>query len=172
MFVSSIRFLIQALTFYSIKSSDTNPRAERDQRVNTIKASWGFDCSCSACTLPNFLARESDRRLAIIEQLGEELSDWSEESNATPAKAEILISLSQQERLFGFMAFPYRLAALAYNAVGDSDMAAKYALLAVEAAFLEDGEHHDDTLATIELLEGLENHWSWGRRLKAVGGYA
>lgn len=172
MFVSSVRLLIQVLTSIRLKSSDTNPLVARDERQDRLKTSWGFDCSCSTCTLPSFLAHESDRRLAIMDRLTEELNDWTAESKATPEKAEMLISLSKQERLSGFMALPYRLAALAYNAVNDSTMAAKYALLAVEAAFLEDGEHHEDTVATIEMLEGLEEHWSRGMRSKTVEGHA
>lgn len=151
---------------YSARYSDTDPTVIRATRQSKIKESWGFECSCSACTQHNMLTRESDRRLEIMTVLEEQLGDWTAESKGTPEMAETLISLYLQERLQAYMANSYTLAALAYNAVCDRDTAAKYALLAVEHEFIENGQRDSDVQEMIKLLDGMEEHWSWGRRLK------
>lgn len=98
--------------------------------------------------------------------LEEELGNWTPESKGNPEMAETLISLYLQERLQAYMAIPYTLAALAYNAVRDRDTAAKYSLLAVEHGLIENGERDSDVREMIKLLDGMEEHWSWGKRLR------
>lgn len=112
------------------------------------------------------LTRESDRRLEIINVLEKELRDWTAESKGTPEMAETLISLYLQERLQAYIASSYTLAALAFNAVCDRNTAAKYALLAVEHEFIANGEGSSSAQEMILLLDGMEEHWSWGKRLK------
>lgn len=147
-------------------SKDTDPNAPRAKRQEIIKISWGFDCSCSTCSQSPFQTAQSDRRLAMIDSLEEKLNDWSPESEATPATAEALISIYEQERMYAYMAIPYRLASLAYSSVCDREGATKYSLLALEQQKLESGEGAVDIEMIRSLLDHPEEHWSWCKRAR------
>ncbi|KAF8526513.1 hypothetical protein BU17DRAFT_40324 [Hysterangium stoloniferum] len=138
------------------------PRAERQA---AIQFSWGFECTCSLCSLPEALIHESDKRLKLISKLEALLDDWSDGTTATPQMADALVSLYNQEHLYAPMAVPYTYAALAYSGVGDEYVALKYAALAVESGVLEAGPEHPDVLAMQEFMKDLTGHWSWKLRL-------
>lgn len=146
-----------------IHPKDTNPTAPSAQRRETIKNSWGFTCTCSACSQSPI---HSDRRLALIDALKVKLNDWSTKSEATPATAETLISIYIQENLHSYLAEPYHLASLAYNGACDKDGAMKYGLLALEQQKLENGEGGSDIEMIKSLLYCPEEHWSWCKRAR------
>ena len=134
------------------------PRADRKHKLlNT----WGFDCACHLCTQPEIFSNASDYRLRLIEDLEEELSDRTPQSKATPALAELYVSLHDQEGLLGPIADAYTYAALEYSGVGDLFMAQKYATLSIEAGLLYGGPESSDVLAIADLLQNPRAHWSW-----------
>ncbi len=85
------------------------PRAERQGRLHK---DWGFKCSCQRCTGEDHIVAESDDRIEQIKRLWAELDDYSTKSAATPAKAELLVTLFQLEGLDGRIQEAYYRAAL------------------------------------------------------------
>lgn len=138
-----------------------NPAQDRTARQDGLHESWGFHCSCSLCTQPLPQTSASDARIEQIAELRVDLEDYSPESEACPAMAELLVSLYEQERMWGPIAEAYALAAIEYNGVGDVWMAQRYARLAVEAGLLYGGPHDEDVRVMQELLRDPWAHWSW-----------
>jgi hypothetical protein len=75
-----------------------------------------------------------------------------------------MIQLYQKEGLEGFLDIPYGFAALAYNAVGNSKKAVKYAEQAREVILIKDGPWTPNLQLWHELLEDPKRHWSFERR--------
>ncbi|KAF2200289.1 SET domain-containing protein [Delitschia confertaspora ATCC 74209] len=146
-----------------------NNAQSRQQRTNSLQRNWGFHCSCAACRANPALTHESDNRLAQIEELEAKLDDWSADSEATPEMAEMLIGLSEQERLSGSMGAAYKRAAMSYSAVGDRWVAARYARLSVEYTMLERGFRDPDVWGMRALASDPEMQWSWKKRVKGCG---
>jgi hypothetical protein len=121
---------------------------------------WGFECSCTLCSGSESEVAASDARIEEIVELQTKLANWSPWSAGTPAMAEMLISLYEEERLYAAKATGHTFAALAYNAVGDKMMAEWHAELALEAGMVNSGPN-DDVTAMKNLLEDPEAHWSW-----------
>lgn len=71
----------------------------------------------------------------------------------------------RKEGLEGFLDVPYGFAALAYNAVGDTEKATMYAEKAKEAILLKDGKWSPNLGLWEEVLAGPERHWSFERRM-------
>jgi hypothetical protein len=92
------------------------------------------------------------------------LNDWSPASTGTPKLAEKMIQLYRKEGLDGFLDIPYGFAALAYNAIGDTKKAAKYAEQAREMILLKDGPWTQNLQIWNELLKDPKKHWSYKRR--------
>lgn len=92
------------------------------------------------------------------------LNDWSATSRATPKLAEKMLQLFRKEGLEGFLDIPYGFAALAYNAVGDSKKAEKYAQQAREIILLKDGPWTRNMELWNELIMDPKKHWSFQRR--------
>jgi hypothetical protein len=61
------------------------------------------------------------------------------------------------------MDIPYGFAALAYNAVGETEKAVEYAALAVEAVLMKDGEWAPNLRIWRELVQDPGKHWSYRR---------
>jgi hypothetical protein len=141
----------------------------RQRRMDLLKTNWGFPCGCAACRASPVFTAESDARLLQIEELEAKLDDWSESSEASPQMAETLISLMQQERLWGSMGAVYRLAAMTYSGVGDRWNAVRYARLSVEYSMLDKGFRADDVYAMKQLASEPEMQWSWKKRVNAGG---
>jgi hypothetical protein len=147
-----------------------DPAQTREERLKALKASWGFECSCSSCTQPPSQVSASDARVRHIAELSEDLEDYTKDSVATPAMAELLVSLYQQERLYGPISEPYTFAALEYNGIGDVWTAQKYARLAVEAGILYAGAWDKDVKNMKLLLRDPQAHWSYMLRTsKRIG---
>jgi hypothetical protein len=105
----------------------------------------------------------SDARIEEILELQTKLANWSPWSTGTPAMAEMLISLYEEEHLHAAKATGHTFAALAYNAVGDKMMAEWHAELALAAGMVNSGPN-DDVTAMEKLLDDPEGHWSWMAR--------
>ena len=149
-----------------VANQDTDPLQSRKKRRAATKRSWGFECTCSLCSQSPSLTRASDERIRLIVKLTEILEDWNSDRKATPAMADLLVSLYEQERLYASIADAYRLAALAYNAVGNEWTAVKYAMKAVEVGIINSGPQDVDVKDSGELAKAPRMHWSWMRRIE------
>ncbi|KAF2274543.1 SET domain-containing protein [Westerdykella ornata] len=143
-----------------ITISYTSPLELTDSRQRHLQEGFHFTCSCPRCSAK----ATTDATLHKIGDLQTALNDWSATSTATPKLAEKLIQLYRTEGLDGFLDVPYGFAALAYNAVGDTTRAIKYAKLAKEAILLKDGPWTPNMQIWTELLKDPTQHWSFRRR--------
>ncbi|EHK98295.1 putative N-lysine methyltransferase SMYD2 [Glarea lozoyensis 74030] len=104
-----------------------------NERQETLKMIWGFDCDCKLCSASELSKARSDLNIEKINELHTTLSDWSSASEATPKLALNLLSLYEKEHLHAAVGTGHMFAALAYNAVGDTKSAVKHAKLALDA---------------------------------------
>jgi hypothetical protein len=125
---------------------------------------WGFNCSCSACTLPAEAILASDERVRLINQYTSSLENWSAENNATPEMAKKLIELYKEEKLFCIIADGYKLAAYAYNAVRDRYNALRMANFAINYGLQSWRYMGGKMIDALQLLTSPEDHWTWGQR--------
>ncbi|KAH8913085.1 SET domain-containing protein [Coniochaeta sp. PMI_546] len=142
------------------------PRAARQLRA---LHAWGFECTCSQCSLPDKLAAKSDRRLEEIVRLQAQLEDF-QGLGVTPALIRRFIKLYKDDNLDFTIAGAYTLAALNYNMLGDEKMAVKYARLALEAGAIEYGPSSSDVREMQALLRDPRGHFSWRKRLPITDG--
>ncbi|KAF2637936.1 SET domain-containing protein [Massarina eburnea CBS 473.64] len=140
--------------------SYTSPLESTANRQDHLSHGFHFKCTCSRCT-----DTSSDAALASIQSLQKSLNDWSDSSSGSPALAEELLQLYRDEGLEGFMDVPYGFAALAYNAVGDEDMAREYAGKALELGLMKDGSWTISAQIWREMLKGPSGHWSYRMRM-------
>ncbi|ATY60592.1 SET domain [Cordyceps militaris] len=136
-----------------------DPQMSRKERMETLADTWGFTCSCNSCSMAARLSLASDARLAKIEEMTE---DFDVEDNIMPSSMALaLISLYEQERLYGPVADAYRYAATAFCAEKDRWGAIKYANLAVETGMLEHGFNDLDVKLMEQLATSPETQPCW-----------
>ncbi|CAK7220418.1 SET domain-containing protein 5 [Sporothrix bragantina] len=133
----------------------------RKQRLDKLKATWGFPCSCSLCTQNRHLTKASDARIKQIQDLRNEFRDYTSSSRATPEMAELFISLYEQERLDAMLYEAYSYAAIEWNGAGEPWRAVKYARLAIETGLMSVGTHDEDVIEMRRLAVDPWKHWSW-----------
>lgn len=129
-------------------------------RQQHLREGFHFICSCSRCERKD----ATDATLSNIRDIQNALNDWSVTSTGTPKLAEKMLQLYRKEGLEGFLDVPYGFAALAYNAVGDSKKAEKYAKQARELILMKDGPWTPNLQIWSELLRDPKKHWSYKRR--------
>ncbi|KAI1207730.1 SET domain-containing protein [Annulohypoxylon truncatum] len=139
------------------------PREERRSRLR----GWGFDCSCSHCSMSDDEAAASDARLLKIEELETALENFNETVVTAETGAQ-LVELYEKERLDIYLGQVYTRAALNFALFGEEEKARKYALAAVEAVERESGQNASDAKAMRTLAENPTAHWTWGRRRKGI----
>ncbi|ORY06529.1 hypothetical protein BCR34DRAFT_590600 [Clohesyomyces aquaticus] len=143
-----------------ITISYTSPLEPTDMRQRHLSDGFHFTCSCPRC-----IARDkSDATLQRMMDMQKVLNDWQPTSMASPKLAEKMLQLYRDEGLEGFLDIPYGFAALAYNAVGDSNKAEKYAKAAQEAILMKDGPWTANMQIWNEMLENPKRHWSFRAR--------
>ncbi|KJZ75329.1 hypothetical protein HIM_05255 [Hirsutella minnesotensis 3608] len=140
-----------------------NPLMKRDERFDQLAHTWGFNCSCSACSLHPQISAESDSRLSQMDQIEDRLS---ENPTGSPQLAELLISMTKQERLDAFMGTPYRLAAKAYCAEAQHWKTVEYARLALEYGLLDEGFDAESTKDMRNLIKEPQKQSCWMSRLR------
>ncbi|KAI1337883.1 hypothetical protein F5Y15DRAFT_425587 [Xylariaceae sp. FL0016] len=151
-----------------ITVSYINTLQPREARRERIERTWHFLCACSLCTAPRHQTAASDARIAQIAELTAHLRDSSSSSassSPSPQMAELLVSLYEQERLWGSIHEAYAQAAVAYSAVGEAWMAVKYARLAVQRGLAAKGPRDGEVGDMEGLAEDPGGHWSWGIRM-------
>lgn len=134
-------------------------------RLAHLNESWHFPCSCSACTQNKQMTDASDSRVHQIQEIRKQLRNW-DNSPATPALAELLISLYQQERLWTMIYEAYTYAAIEYNGDGSPWLATKYARLAIQHGLATAGPQDSDVNEMIALARNPWEHWSWMLRTR------
>ncbi|KAH8673929.1 hypothetical protein BX600DRAFT_547574 [Xylariales sp. PMI_506] len=149
-----------------ITISYINTYQTREERLARLDLSWHFSCSCSLCTLDDHQAAASDARLRQITEIRSQLSDWEPSSPATPAMAELLISLYEQERLWLTIYEAYAFAAIEYNGAGEPWLATKYARLAIKHGLAASGPGDYDVNEMKALAKDPWAHWSWMTRTR------
>ncbi|KAF2185295.1 SET domain-containing protein [Zopfia rhizophila CBS 207.26] len=142
-----------------ITISYTSPLELTADRQLHLSQGFHFTCACSRCT-----SKSTDTTLSEIRDMQNALNDWSSTSKASPKLAEKMLQLYRKEGLEGFLDIPYGFAALAYNAVGDSERATKYAEKAVDAILMKDGPWTPNLRIWNEMLQDPKTHWSYRRR--------
>ncbi|KAK4165330.1 hypothetical protein QBC43DRAFT_32103 [Cladorrhinum sp. PSN259] len=148
-----------------------NPVMKRKARVRKLQRIWGFECACPLCTQEKPRVGASDLRIRQIKELANEFQEWEPQSRANPSMAELMVSLYEQERLWGSMYEAYVYAALEYNAIGEPWMAIKYARLAVDWGIPVVGPKDSDVIEMAKMAEDPWGHWSWLKRNKVRGGW-
>lgn len=148
-----------------------SPAQSRAERLEALRASWGFECSCSACSLPPELTALSDRRVAeterLLERLRGEHGDGEDEQKQKPQVAEALVSLFRQERLWADAHEGWVLAARAYCAAGNYWDTLRHAHLAAEASALWGGAGSPDAVEMARLAEAPEGEACWMKAVKS-----
>ncbi|KAL2264245.1 hypothetical protein VTK26DRAFT_9021 [Humicola hyalothermophila] len=143
-------------------------------------ASWGFNCTCSQCSLSELESAASDARIRQIKALEEEIETKMKKSamkrgknlgpdeEVKPEMAAQLIDLYLSERLDAYLAPAYTRAALIYSMFANEEKAREYAHEAVQALEREWGVGAQDAESMRRLEKDPRAHWSWG--LKATNG--
>jgi hypothetical protein len=147
-----------------------NNELMREARMKRLEANWGFKCACSSCTAHPSIVHESDARLQQIFELQETLNDWTASSTATPAIAELLVTLHKQERLDASLATAYQHAAEVYSSFGMEWEAVKYASLSMEMSMLDKGFSDPDVRDMKKMAKQPEMTWSWNKRVGMKNG--
>ncbi|KAK4167209.1 SET domain-containing protein 5 [Cladorrhinum sp. PSN259] len=176
----NVHYRLSSLTHTSIAVRDINPgeeltvsyiygrnvRAERQKQLSSI---WGFDCTCTQCSLPDLESMASDARVREIRKLEKEIEDKMATNNGRDVRPEMggrLIQLYLDERLEAYMAPTYTRAALMYSMFGNEEKALEYAKEAVAALEREYGEQAGDVVSMRELLADVKGHWSWSIKVR------
>lgn len=148
-----------------------NPAQSQARREARLHRTWGFRCSCPACTGSEASRAASDERVRQAEELVGELKDYGVGSRATPEMAELVVSLYEQERLWGVLYEAYAYAAIEWNGVGEPWTATRYARLAVEYGIYSVGEGDVDVGEMDALATDPWKHWSWMLRTRKRMGW-
>lgn len=143
-----------------------DPVTTRTARMERLHRSWGFECSCPLCSLDKHRADASDARIEQIKWLWDE----TREEMGSPEMAELVISLYQQEKLWGKMPGAYYFAAIEYNGAGDPWTAIKYARLAIEVGIPSLGENSRTVREMRKLAADPWKHRSWMASVKEAKG--
>lgn len=154
---------IRCLDDSSDIKADSNILASWRERQEALSAVWGFQCTCSLCSGTALEIEASDKRLERILELQVVLADFEPGSVATTAMAEELIQLYAEENLHAAKATGYKVAALAYNAVGDVRTAQRHAKSALDMGIVSSGlDEYAEEMKRI--LANPVAHWSYRAR--------
>jgi hypothetical protein len=153
------------LAFHELTKFDSTVMT-RQKRLDRLDESWHFPCSCSLCTQDHHQTSESDARILQIKEIRRQLRNWEPGSQATPAMAELMVSLYQQERLWSVIYEAYTYAAIEHNGAGEPWVAVKYARLAIQHGLAAAGSKDSDVMEMLSLVKNPWEHWSWMLRTK------
>ncbi|KAK4194846.1 hypothetical protein QBC40DRAFT_187244 [Triangularia verruculosa] len=136
--------------------------ARRSTRQKELQ-DWGFECTCSQCTLNSLEMAASDARVKEIKRLEEEIEEKMSKrgEDIKPEMGGKLVEMYLEEKLFAYLAPTYVRAALIYSMFGNEVKAKEYAEEAVGALTREYGTHAKDIQSMRELAADVKGHWSW-----------
>lgn len=109
---------------------------------------------------------ESDSRVQQIIALRNELDDHSATSEASPEKAELLVSLYEEEGILTRVNEAYYRAAIEYIGVGDVKNATAYAKLCLDHGLKFIGPDRPFVREMQELIANPTKHPKWKFRSK------
>ncbi|OTB00221.1 hypothetical protein M426DRAFT_66270 [Hypoxylon sp. CI-4A] len=144
------------------------PLQIRSVRQEKLFKEWGFKCTCQRCSVDEAAIAKSDQRVNQIYAIRKELDDHSAESKGSPEKAELLISLYEQEGILGRLNEAYYRAALEYLGVGDTANATKYARLCADHGLLYVGLDRPFIQNMQDLIANPMGHPKWRFRLEVA----
>ncbi|KAK4129138.1 SET domain-containing protein [Parathielavia appendiculata] len=134
---------------------------------------WGFNCTCSQCTLPPLEIGASDNRIRQIKALENEIETLMAHPGGKGVKPEMggkLVELYVAERLDAYLAPTYTRAALLYSMFGSEERARVFATEAMAALEREVGPQAKDIESMRRLAEDPKGHWSWGIKVTSGTG--
>ncbi|KAK4156148.1 SET domain-containing protein 5 [Chaetomidium leptoderma] len=152
-------------------------KSSRSDRQSQLHE-WGFNCTCSQCTLPARESGASDVRIRQIQALEEEIEALMSSSSSSvdtsnkgirPEMGGKLVELFLAERLDAYLAPSYTRAALIYSMFGHEARAREYAGEAVGALEREVGLQARDIESMRRLAENPKAHWSWAVKVTSRG---
>ncbi|KAI1474274.1 SET domain-containing protein [Daldinia eschscholtzii] len=169
----NIHYRISNMTHTTVAARDIEPGQElsisyielmlsREERRSRLRK-WGFECTCSHCSMSDEEVAASDARLKKIEELEAAIENFNETVATAETGAE-LVDLYEKERLDIYLGQVYTKAALNFALFGEEKKAREYALAAVEAVERESGPNAADAKAMRVLAENPKAHWTWGKR--------
>lgn len=141
-----------------------DPLQSYHARQNAIENGWGFQCTCSHCTQQEHMRYASDQRIALIKKLNTEFSDDFASSEPGDAvddveKTELLISLMEQERIWGGIDDAYRWAAIASKRLGRYWRSVQWAMKASEDYLITTGPVSGPAREMIRMTEWVEEYF-------------
>ncbi|KAI1802921.1 SET domain-containing protein [Daldinia bambusicola] len=143
-----------------------DPLQSHSTRQEKLQKEWGFKCSCQRCSANATVVAESDRRVSQIHALWKELDDYSATSKGSAEKAELLISLYEEEGILGRLNEAYYRAAIEYIGIGNVEKATKYAVLCIENGLLFVGPDRPFIKNMQELIANPTGNPKWKFRSK------
>ena len=132
----------------------TDALLPRRKRRLTLSTFWGFNCSCSLCSMHPSLTDASDARL-------EQLSELETADRLSSDAAQALISLYKQERLHGHIVDAYQVAAEAACAEGNRWRTIQHAHSAMQVGLLHYGSNDEHVLQMKRLTKHPEKESCW-----------
>ncbi|KAI6335226.1 hypothetical protein MCOR29_000382 [Pyricularia oryzae] len=135
-------------------SPDAALGMEFQQRQTQLQNTWGFKCTCAACTAPESSRAVSDQRRRDIRAKRQELVDSIDNADAPVAvrlSLEIL-DLLASEHLPSLFAEQYEILARIFHMIRYKDKAVKYAEMALKVLDIYGALDEDDEHKGIEAL--------------------
>ncbi|KAI6710322.1 hypothetical protein JHW43_007134 [Diplocarpon mali] len=151
-----------------ITFSYIDEKQEFATRQDTIRANWGFQCSCKLCSGPAHSRALSDSRLRRIDILRRPLLsfDLGRVQGDSLEEALELVRLYETEALSGALAEGYMIAAVWHCFWGLEEETRHWAILAVKNWLVWEGSGK----ANLEMMGRLSRHpheqWCWGKKTK------
>ena len=154
-----------------------------ESRRVSLKKGYGFDCTCSLCSLPPLARQNSDTRRLRIQHLDEALNDWKRSMDYPDDGLADCYSLLQhvqdeyQDSADIFMGKVYYDAFQIYIAHGDQARAKVFAERKHQLDIIHLGEDNPDTWESKDLAEnpskhnyfGLSSRWETAQDLVSEG---
>ncbi|THV04461.1 SET domain-containing protein [Dendrothele bispora CBS 962.96] len=150
-----------------------NTKQPRTQRRDYLNHQYGFQCTCSVCSLPDSESQASDRRLSTMSNLYSRFSTWSSGSISGVEAVETVQDIWDLGNEEGYWSERGQLASdAAYVAAAHSDLTAtqEWARLAVEWFGIELGSDSEQVRRIEEVVNQPRSHAAWGtRKAEKVG---
>ncbi|KAJ8523200.1 hypothetical protein ONZ45_g301 [Pleurotus djamor] len=152
----------------------TDTKKPRAQRRQYLAETYGFECTCSVCSLPPKQSSLSDQRLGSMSDKYQRLASWGQGTIDGPEAVRVARQIWSLGELEGYWSERGRLAADgAWVAAAHSDFDAvlAWARLALEWYRYELGEGSEQAKEMLAVIQDPQSHRAWGTRVAvSVGG--
>ncbi|KAG8908921.1 hypothetical protein FRB99_000024 [Tulasnella sp. 403] len=171
LYVHALRDIQQGEELLTTYLDTKKPRAER---VAFLKEHYGFECSCSVCSLPKSLSIASDIRLSSMQGLYQRLSTWARNEIDGVEAIKIvnrIWELGEEEGYHSERGTLAADAALVASAHSDLEATRHWRSLAAMWFEIELGPDHEEVQQNLQLVVRPESHPAWGmKQPMSVGG--